>query len=501
MRSAYRFFFLSVLLLLVSSPAHALLQFRAGAVVLPTTGRPTSLAATADGTFLVGTVGRTRFDELFAAADSWRGPVTGLVNNAGVSGGQARVDEVGEAALDEVLRVNVAGPFLCAGAAVRRMSTRHGGSGGSIVNMSSRAAAIGSPGKFVHYAATKAALDTLTVGLSVEVAAEGIRVNGIAVDGTHAYLATADDAAELMVVDLTLRQRVASFDVPGTADGWSVSVAEPGVVDLVVRRSAGPERYRLSVATDPISVLSTAEDPTAGKPTRPEGLRRYRIRGRLVARERRVIPGGALHYVLSTDRRAQFQVVEEVAPVGFADLDGDGVYRLGCVGDSNTSLVSGLKKWCEIIRDGFSDPDFAVINVAVNGATVNPNLRFTSDATMQMAEVLSQAPDLLVLAFGTNDVFQGRTPQQIHDAYLAQQPTADAAGVPFYVATTPPIIGCPNCTPGIEQGNDMLRATFAGRVVEFYTGFGADEFNPDHYHLNSVGQQLRAERALEVLGR
>ena len=413
MLSRYRVFLLFVLVLLASSPAHALLQFQAGAVALPTTGRPTSLAAAADGTFLVGTVGRTRSDELFA------------------------IDP-------------------------------------------------GPDGR------------TPTVAWSLDL---GVRVNGIAVDGTHAYLATADDAAELMVVDLTLRQRVASFDVPGTADGWSVTIAEPGVVDLVVRRSAGPERYRLSVATDPISVLSTAEDPTAGKPTRPEGLRRYRIRGRLVARERRVIPGGALHYVLSTDRRAQFQVVEEVAPVGFADLDGDGVYRLGCVGDSNTSLVSGLKKWCEIIRDGFSDPDFAVINVAVNGATVNPNLRFTSDATMQMAEVLSQAPDLLVLAFGTHDVFQGRTPQQIHDAYLAQQPTADAAGVPFYVATTPPIIGCPNCTPGIEQGNDMLRATFAGRVVEFYTGFGADEFNPDHYHLNSVGQQLRAERALEVLGR
>lgn len=119
--------------------------------------------------------------ELFAAADAWRGPVTGLVNNAGISGGQARVDEVDAATLDEVLRVNVAGPFLCAGAAVRRMSTRHGGSGGAIVNMSSRAAVLGSPGEFVHYAATKAALDTLTVGLALEVATEGVRVNGIAV--------------------------------------------------------------------------------------------------------------------------------------------------------------------------------------------------------------------------------------------------------------------------------------------------------------------------------
>ena len=120
-------------------------------------------------------------EELFAAADAWRGPVAGLVNNAGISGGVSRVDELREAALHEVLAVNVAGPFLCAGAAVRRMSTRHGGAGGAIVNVSSRAAVLGSPGEWVHYAATKAALDTLTVGLAQEVATEGVRVNAVAV--------------------------------------------------------------------------------------------------------------------------------------------------------------------------------------------------------------------------------------------------------------------------------------------------------------------------------
>ena len=109
------------------------------------------------------------------------GRIDGLVNNAGISGGQARVDEVDAATLDLVLRVNVAGPFLCAGAAVRRMSTRYGGSGGAIVNITSRAAVLGSPGEFVHYAATKGALDTLTTGLALEVATEGVRVNGIAV--------------------------------------------------------------------------------------------------------------------------------------------------------------------------------------------------------------------------------------------------------------------------------------------------------------------------------
>jgi len=120
-------------------------------------------------------------EQLFAAADAWRGPVTGLVNNAGISGGFARVDEVTEQALHDVLEVNVVGPFLCAGAAVRRMSTRHGGSGGAIVNVSSRAAKLGGPGEYVHYAASKAAIDTLTVGLAREVATEGIRVNAVAV--------------------------------------------------------------------------------------------------------------------------------------------------------------------------------------------------------------------------------------------------------------------------------------------------------------------------------
>ena len=118
---------------------------------------------------------------LFASADSWLGPVTGLVNNAGVSGGFARVDEVTEATLVDVLAVNVVGAFLCAGAALRRMSTAHGGRGGAIVNVSSRAAVLGSPGEWVHYAASKGAIDTMTVGLAREVATEGVRVNAVAV--------------------------------------------------------------------------------------------------------------------------------------------------------------------------------------------------------------------------------------------------------------------------------------------------------------------------------
>ncbi len=116
---------------------------------------------------------------LFSTVDERLGRPQALVNNAGMVDRQARVEDIDAARVERMLRVNVVSAFLCAREAVRRMSTRHGGSGGVIVNVSSRAAALGSPGEYVDYAAAKAALDALTVGLASEVAAEGIRVNSV----------------------------------------------------------------------------------------------------------------------------------------------------------------------------------------------------------------------------------------------------------------------------------------------------------------------------------
>jgi len=116
---------------------------------------------------------------LFESADRAFGTLTALVNNAGILDTQTRVEHLDAARLSRVLAVNVTGAFLCTREAVRRMSTARGGQGGAIVNVSSRAAVLGSPGEYVDYAASKAALDTLTVGVSKEVAAEGIRVNSV----------------------------------------------------------------------------------------------------------------------------------------------------------------------------------------------------------------------------------------------------------------------------------------------------------------------------------
>jgi NAD(P)-dependent dehydrogenase (short-subunit alcohol dehydrogenase family) len=118
-------------------------------------------------------------EAMFRRLDAELGPLGGLVNNAGIVDVAARVDEVSAARVARLFNVNVVGAFVCAREAVRRMSTRHGGRGGVVVNLSSAAARLGSPGLYVDYAATKAALDTFTLGLAREVAEEGIRVNGV----------------------------------------------------------------------------------------------------------------------------------------------------------------------------------------------------------------------------------------------------------------------------------------------------------------------------------
>ena len=118
-------------------------------------------------------------EAMFRRLDTELGPLGGLVNNAGIVDVAARVDEMSAARIARLFNVNVVGAFVCAREAVRRMSTRHGGRGGVIVNLSSAAARLGSPGIYVDYAATTAAIDNLTLGLAREVAAEGIRVNGV----------------------------------------------------------------------------------------------------------------------------------------------------------------------------------------------------------------------------------------------------------------------------------------------------------------------------------
>jgi len=162
---------------------------------------------------------------MFQKVDARLGRLTALVNNAGVVDVQARVDEMSVARLERMFRTNVIGSFICAREAVRRMSTRYGGAGGAIVNVSSAAARLGSPGQYVDYAASKGAIDTFTIGLAKEVGAEGIRVNavrpGLIDTEIHASGGMPDRAFEL--APTVPMQRTGSADEIAGAILWLLS--------------------------------------------------------------------------------------------------------------------------------------------------------------------------------------------------------------------------------------------------------------------------------------
>ncbi len=175
---------------------------------------------------------------MFARLDAALPPLAGLVNNAGVVDRAARVDAMDGARLQRMFAINVFGSFFCAAQALRRLSTRHGGRGGAIVNVSSVAARLGSPGQYVDYAAAKAAIDTFTIGLAREVAAEGVRVNavrpGIVDTGIHASGGQPDRVAR---VAATLpMQRAGTADEIAHAIVWllsgEASYASGAIVDV-----------------------------------------------------------------------------------------------------------------------------------------------------------------------------------------------------------------------------------------------------------------------------
>lgn len=164
---------------------------------------------------------------MFQKIDAKLGRLTGLVNNAGVVDVSARVDEMSVARWRRMFDVNVIGSMLCAREAVRRMSTKHGGAGGSVVNVSSAASRLGSPGQYVDYAAAKGAIDAFTIGLAKEVAAEGIRVNavrpGLIETDIHASGGLPDRVRDLQ--HLVPMQRGGTADEVAQAIVWLLSDA------------------------------------------------------------------------------------------------------------------------------------------------------------------------------------------------------------------------------------------------------------------------------------
>ena len=184
-------------------------------------------------------------DHIFDAADRM-GPLVGLVNNAGAIDVAARVEAFDVARLTRMFAVNTLGTILCAGRAVRRMSTRHGGKGGAIVNITSAAAKLGAPGHYVDYAEAKGAVDSFTVGLALEVAGEGIRVNAVrpGIIDTEFHASGGDpDRAARMAADLPI-PRAGTADEVAQAILWllsdEASYTTGTVIDVTGGRGIGP---------------------------------------------------------------------------------------------------------------------------------------------------------------------------------------------------------------------------------------------------------------------
>jgi NAD(P)-dependent dehydrogenase (short-subunit alcohol dehydrogenase family) len=178
---------------------------------------------------------------MFATIDRELPPLGALVNNAGVVDRAARVDAMSVGRLQRMFAINVIGSFVCAREAVKRMSTAHGGQGGAIVNVSSVAARLGSPGLYVDYAASKAAIDTFTQGLALEVAAEGIRVNavrpGIIETEIHASGGQAERVQQI-APQLPMR-RAGSADEVAQAIVWLLSGAASYITGTTLDVSGG----------------------------------------------------------------------------------------------------------------------------------------------------------------------------------------------------------------------------------------------------------------------
>ena len=173
---------------------------------------------------------------LFAETDKRLGPVTGLFNNAGIVHTYAPITGLTETLLNDHWRINVTSQFLCAAEAVKRMSTKSGGKGGAIVNMSSRAAVIGGPNGMLAYAASKGAIDTFTHGLSIEVAPQGIRVNAVrpGLIDTEIHDATGDTERLKKLVGLVPQGRVGSPEEVGETVLWLLSPAASYVTSSLV---------------------------------------------------------------------------------------------------------------------------------------------------------------------------------------------------------------------------------------------------------------------------
>lgn len=360
----------------------------------------------------------------------------------------------------------------------------------------------------------------------------------------HAYVTTGSNDAEVVAVSIQPGEQPfvdQIIDLPGSADALCVAPSG-GLLFVGRRRSAEAELVVLHLDGTVLGQLDLPQSIEAIDVS-PEVLRVSSARWtylvdvndpakpRLVAtvpRDSSPLPpvkvklttdfviDGPVAYFSTRQRNADLQEADLDLPFSFPDADGDGVWRLGCLGDSNTESSNTLTRWCEKLADLIKDPRFVIVNFAVAGATA---ISSGNDAAIQVDAALDPSAhlDAAILAFGTNDtnlvnfsadpaLFETQI-TAIADAIEQHAARLSAAGTSVYVATTPPrwkaLFGPDGFNERIVALNDEIRARFPESAqIEFYDGFHPDTSEiGDGVHLNQRGQDKRAWRALRVLRR
>jgi len=329
-------------------------------------------------------------------------------------------------------------------------------------------------------------------------------VNDIALVPGFAFLATNRNNAELQVVDLLSRQVVATYDTPSNADALSVTVVTPYLI-LGLKRNSQQEIHIFDVQdpTNPVLFLSSETGKNAVAPLTPTSMKGYAAGGAILERGHlAAVP--MLTALLIKARADQFQIVDNLTDeFTFSDSNGDGTFKLGCLGDSNTfpNLTESPESFCGRVRARVWHPFFVTRNTGVLGAQIaNAGPGHGPDQLLGVIEAVDV--DAVILAFGTNDLSQGgKTPHQTLEAYLNEMSIAAAAGIDSYVALTPPIFRTnppsDEVNSKIDQLNALIQATVpAERVIDFRTGFRPNvHYADDGVHMIGPGHALRGDRA------
>ncbi len=311
--------------------------------------------------------------------------------------------------------------------------------------------------------------------------------------------------ARLHVVDALDRVEVGAVELGRLAPPLKVQAETSSRVRVTGRGLQGYVTLVLDVA-DPWqpSIVEFLMDSAAPSPPGAPAVPDYDPGTPVLAAVWETRGGSRLWDVLLLDRRRELRLVERKV-ANFADINGDGIFRLACLGDSNTldrPAWAEAPGWCALLAAGIDDPFFERVEIAEIGATVTaqtvPELA-GREARYHLLSALPFEPDIVVMAYGTNDIFQLRGTGAIVAAYLEHEATALSAGITQFAVSTTPRVGETNAIS--IASNTLLREAFAGRFFESFDGYTlAEHFRADGYHLNAAGQRKRAEEALALLG-